>query len=214
MKGLLKNNFIAAYANARVFFGFMLLFGVFVVAVVSQSLLIGFVLTGIVGFSVNAAAVVKNEFASKWGKYKLTLPVKRADIVKSQFLNEVAWMLTGTFFAGIGVGLSWLLHGCPFDQPIDLLSMFALGISMSLFMGAVFFPMFYLGGEERSEVFLVISILCAFGIDFAIISAINNLLDPGITNILLGAAALVTCSLLAFGVSVLVTVGIFSRKDY
>ena len=41
-----------------------------------------------------------------------------------------------------------------------------LGISMSLFTGAVFFPLFYLGGEERSESFLVISLLCAFAINF------------------------------------------------
>lgn len=214
MKGLLKNNFFAAYANAKVFCVFMVLFGVFVAAVISQSLVIGYVLTGIIGFSVNAAAVAKNEFVSKWGKYKLTLPVRRADIVKSLFLNEIVWLLIGILFAGIETGLSWLLHGCPFDQSIDILTMFALGISMSLFMGAVFFPLFYLGGEEKSEAFLVISILCAFGIDLVIIGIINDVLEPGIVNILIGVAALVGCSLLAFGGSCLLTVGIFKKKEY
>ncbi len=38
MKGLLKNNLYAALSNAKVFSGFMLLFGIFAVAVVSQSL--------------------------------------------------------------------------------------------------------------------------------------------------------------------------------
>ena len=214
MKGLLKNNFYAAYANARVFCVFMVLLGAFAAAVISQSLVIGYVLTVIIGFSFNAAAVAKNEFISKWGKYKLTMPVRRADIVKSLFLNEVLWLLVGILFAGIETGLSWLLHGCPFDQPIDILSMFALGISMSLFMGAVFFPMFYLGGEERSEVFLVISILCAFGIDLVIINIVNDVLEPGIVNILIGAAVLVGSSLLAFGISCLLSVVIFKRKEY
>lgn len=214
MRGLLKNNFFAAYTSAKMFSVFMLLFGVFVVAVISQSLLIGYALTGMVGFSVNAAAVVKNEFASKWGKYKLTLPVKRADIVKSLFVNQVIWLVIGMAFAGVGTGLSCLLHGCLFDQPIDILTMFALGISMSLFMGAVFFPMFYLGGEERSEVCLIISLLCAFAADFAIISIMNEVLEPGIGNILLGAAVMVVCSLMAFVISCLLAMAIFKRKEY
>lgn len=214
MKGLLKNNFFAAYANAKVFSVFMLLFGIFVVAVISQSLLIGYVLIGMVGFSVNAAAVAKNEFASKWGKYKLTLPVRRADIVKSLFVNQMIWLVIGMGPAGLGTGLSWLLHGCPFDQPIDIFSMFALGISMSLFMGAVFFPLFYLGGDERGEVFLIISLLCAFAADFVIISIMNEVLEPGIVNILLGGVVMVVCSLAAFALSCLLTVGIFRRKEY
>ncbi|MCM1126972.1 MAG: ABC-2 transporter permease [Lachnospiraceae bacterium] len=214
MKGLLKNNLLAVYTNAKVFFVFMLLLGAFAVAVISQSLLIGYVMIGMLGFSYNAAAVVKNEFATKWGKYKLTLPVKRADIVKSLFLNHIVWILAGTFFSIIVVGLSLAVHGSSFDQPIDILSLFALGMSMSLFMGAVFFPLFYLGGEERSEVFQIISILVAFCLDFAIISAVNNLLAPGITAIVLGAVILLASSGLAFGLSYLLTAQIFRQKEY
>ncbi len=214
MSGLLKNNLYAAAANAKAFLGFMVLFGIFTAAVISQSLQIGYVLIGIIGFSASAAAVAKNEFTSKWGKYKLSLPVKRADIIKSLFLNQVIWLLAGSLLAGIELGLSWLLHGSLFDQPIDILSMFALGISMSFFMGAIFFPLLYAGGQERGEVFLMIALLCAFGIDFAIISMTNELLEPGIPCIVLGAAVLVGCSLLAFGLSYPLTIKIFSRKEY
>lgn len=214
MKGLLRNNIFAVYANAKVFCVFMVLLGACAVAVVSQSLLIGYAMISMVGFSVNAIAVSKNEFASKWGKYKLTLPVKRADIIKSLFLNQLLWLLIGTLFAGAGTGLSWLLHGCPFDQAVDILSMFALGISISLFTGAVFFPLFYRGGPERSEVFLVISLLCAFGIDSVIISIFNDLSEPGLSAILLGAASLLAASVLAFFLSCSLTVAIFRKKEY
>ena len=214
MKGLLKNNLYATLSNTKAFSGFMILFGIFVVAVVSQSLQIGYVMTGIIGFSVNAIAITKNEFISKWGKYKLTLPVKRIDIVKSLFLNQIIWLLVGTFFVGIEISLSWLFHGCPFDQAIDVLAMFALGVSMSLFMGAVFFPLFYIGGEEKSEVLLIISLLCAFGIDFVIVSVVNDLLKPGIASIMCGALILIICSLLAFALSYLLTAKIFKKKEY
>jgi len=214
MKGLLRNNLYATLSNAKVFSGFMIFFGIFVVAVISQSLQIGYVIIGIIGFSVNAITVAKNEFTSKWGKYKLTLPVRRTDIVKSLFLNQLIWLLVGTLFVGIEMSLSWLFHGCPFDQVIDVLTMFALGVSMSLFMGAVFFPLFYMGGEEKSEVFLVISLLCAFGIDFVIVSAVNDLLEPGIAAIVFGAVILIVCSLLALALSYRLTVRIFKKKEY
>ena len=214
MKGLLKNNFFSTCANAKVFSVFMLLLGIFVVAVISQPLLFGYMLLGMIGFSVNALASIKNEFSSKWGRYKLTLPVKRADIIKSHFMSQIIWLVVGTLFAGIGMSLSWILHGCPFDRYIDAFTMFALGISISLFMGAIFFPLFYLGGAERSDVFLVITLLCAFGIDWMIVTVINELLEPGTTTILLGAAILLVCGMLAFSISYLITVSIFKRKEY
>lgn len=212
MKGLLKNNVYSVWANIKVFSVFMLILGIFVIAVRSQSFQISYVMVGIVGFSVSAIVGVKNEFVSKWGKYKLTLPVKRTDIVKSLFLNQIIWLLAGTLFTGMITGLSWLLHGCPFDQPVDALTLAALGVSISLFMGAMFFPLFYLGGVERSDVFLVITLLCAFGVDLAIITVINELSDPGIATILFGASALIACSLLAFVLSYLLSVFIFKRK--
>lgn len=169
---------------------------------------------GIIGFSVSAIAAAKNEYVSKWGKYKLTLPVKRTDIVKSLFLNQMIWLLVGTFFVEIEICLSWLFHGCPFDRAIDVLTMFALGISISPFLGAVFFPLFFVGGEEKSEVLLIISVLCASGVDFAIVSVVNALLEPGIASIVCGALFLIICSLLAFALAYLLTAKIFKKKEY
>lgn len=214
MKGLLKNNLYATIPNAKLYSIFMFLVGVFVVAVTSQQLVIGYMMIGIIGFSANAMMVTKNEFVSKWGKYKLTVPVKRVDIVKSYFINMIIWLLVGMLFAGVALGLSWLLHGCPFDQPVDILTLFALGVSMSLFMGAMFFPLFCLSSAERSDVFLIITFLCALGIDLVIVTVTNELLEPGIRTVLLGVGVLLVCSLLAFLISYPITAGIFNRKEY
>lgn len=214
MKGLLKNNIFAVLANAKIFSVFMLITGIIIVAVRSQSFQIGYSLIGIVGFSVNAIAVVKNEFVSKWGKYKLTLPVSRADIIKSYFINHIIWLVAGTLLTEAVTGLSWLLHGCPFDRPIDALSMTVLGVSISLFTGALFFPCFYLGGAERSDVCLVIALLCAFAIDWIIITVTNELLEPGTSAVLLGNGVLFFCSLLAFCISCPLTVCIYQKQEY
>ncbi len=214
MKGLLKNNFFAACSNVKVFTAFMLMLGIFVVAVISPSLLIGYALLSIVGFSVIAIASIKKEFVSKWGKYKLTLPIKRVHIIKSYFISQLIWLFVGIAFAGAGISLSWFLHGCPFDKSIDTLLVFALGISVSLLTGAFFFPLFYSGGEEKSEVSLVISLLCGIGITLGIISILNLYLTPGLASVLIGAVVLIICSLLALALSYPLTVSIYRKKEY
>lgn len=214
MKGLLKNNLYGAFANMQVYAGFMILFGIFGIAVKSQSVQISYMLTGIIGFSMNAQVVAKNEYTTKWSKYKLTLPVRRKDIIKSLFLNQMIWLIVGILFVGIELGLSWLIHGCPFDQNIDVLSLFAVAISMGLFASAIFFPLFYTGGEERGEVFIIISLLCAFGLDYIITNIVNDLLEPGTTTIVSGAVTLIVCSAVAFALSYPLTAAIFMKREY
>ena len=217
MKGLLKNNFYAVRSSAKTFSIFMLLLGAFVTVVVSQQLLLFYMLLGIIGFSINAIASMGKDYVSKWGKLAYaTAPVKRADIVKSYFINQLIWLIVGMIFAGIGLGLSWLLHGCPFDRSIDAFMVFFTGISISLFAGAIFFPLFYLGGEERNGAFLVISVLCAIGIVMGITTFINITFGPKMTTvqILLGAMMMLVCSLTVFALSYPVTTAIFKRKEY
>lgn len=212
MKGLLKNNFFAAWANAKVFSIFMLVWGIFVIIVPHDTLQMWYVLIGIVGFSVNAVSGIGNEFTSKWGKYKLTLPVKRVDIVRSLFLSQIIWLLVGVLFAGIGITLSFLLHGYSYDQLVGMLGIFALGICTSLFMGAMFIPLLYLGGEEKSIVFLVISLVCSVG--FA--SVLYNITVFGIADAapLFGIAMDIFCSVLFFALSYPLTVRIYKKKEY
>lgn len=72
MKGLLKNNFYATLSNAKVFAAIMLLLGVFVVAMDNKipSLIIGYMLLAMIGFSLNSIASLRKESATKWSKYK------------------------------------------------------------------------------------------------------------------------------------------------
>lgn len=192
----------------------MLLLGVMAVIIFNQPLLTCYMLLAMIGFSLNAIASIRKEYVSKWGKYKLTVPCKKADIVRSYYMSHLFWLVIGILFAGTTMGVSWIFHGCPFDRNIDTLTMFALGISISLFMGAIFLPLFYFGGEERSEVFLIISLLCAIGIAAGIVVAINFFFAPGIPAIVSGAILLLVSSIVVFTLSYPLTVSIFKKKDY
>ena len=94
--------------------------------------------------------------------------------------------------------------------------LFSAGSSISLFAGAIFFPLFYIGGEERNGAFLAISLLCAVGIVMGITTLINGMFGPGMTTVqtVLAAMLLLACSLMAFVLSYPVTTAIFERKEY
>lgn len=217
MKGLFRNNLYATLSNTKVFSGIMLLLGVFVVTMDNKnpSLIISYVLLGMIGFPLNAIASLRKESAAKWSQYKLTTPVKRSDIVKSCFISLLLWLLVGMAFAGAAVALFVTLHGFPFDRNTDIFLLYVVGISVSLFMGAIFFPLFYLGGEERNEVFLVISLLCSIAIIMGLSTFINTLF-PNMTTlqVVLSGIVILVCALLAFALSYPITVGIFKKKEY
>jgi len=218
MNGLLKSNFYAARSNARLFTGIILLLGTFVAVIDNDitTLLIGYMLLCMVGFSVTGIAGIHKDNSSKWGKHKLMAPVRRKDIVKSYFISLVGWLLIGVIFAAIVVGLSILLHGFPFDREIDLLLLFFVGISGSLYMSAIFFPLFYLGGDERNEAILIISLLCAVGIIMRIVSFLNWFFGPdmSLVQIMLGAGIILISGVLVFCLSYPLSAAIFKRKDY
>ena len=203
MKGLFRNNFFAVWINAKVFLIFMLLFAIVVTIIPEQTLQMYFIMIGIVGFSVIAATAIGNEFSLKWGKYKLTLPVKRSDIVRSLFLNQIFWIIVGTLFTGIAVCLSYMIHGFSFDQFSGIFSLFILAVSISFFMGAIFIPMIYLTGDDKIIVFLIISLFCAVGIAAMLFNI------P-----LFGNVIIITCALMLFAVSYPLTISIFKRKEF
>lgn len=217
MRGLFRDNLYASVSNAKVFSAIMLLLGVFVTAMDNKvpSLIIGYMLLGMMGFPVNAAASLRKEGAGKWGRYRLTAPVKRADIVMSRFLSLILWLSIGIIFAGAAVTLSVILHGFPFDRGTDVFMLFVTGVGISLFMAAVFFPLFYLGGEERSDAFLVASLLCGIGAVMGLTTFINSLF-PDMTNtqVMLGGGVILACAALALALSYPLAVAIYLKKEY
>lgn len=218
MKGLLRNNYYAALSNTKVFAIIMVLLGIFVVAMDNRipSLVIGYMLSVMIGFSFVSITGLRKESAAKWSKYKLTTPVKRADIVSSLFLSQLLWLGVGAAFAGICAALSIAMHGYPFDRNTDIFMLFVVGIGISLFMGAIFFPLFFWGGEERNEIFLVISLFCAIGIIMGLTSLINSCFPAGMTTsqLILSGIIILACGILVFALSCPLTIFLFRKKEY
>lgn len=218
MRGLFRNNFYATLLSAKAFAGIAVVLGVFVVAMDNAipSLIIGYMLLVMIGFSLISIASIRKEGATKWGKYKLTTPVKTGDIVISFYASQLLWLAVGVVFAGIGIALSVALHGNPFDRNTDVFMLFVVGIGISLFMGAIFFPLYFLGGEERGEVTLMVSLLGGIGVLMGLTTLINIMYPEHMTTrqIVLSGIFLMVCGAAAFAVSYPVSVGVFQRKEY
>lgn len=217
MKGLLKSNYFATIVNAKVITVIMASLCTLSIVIKSQILLISFVLLSMIGFAVISLASIRKETNSKWGKYKLTLPIKRAAIVQSYYLSLVFWLLWGIFIAGIGIALSILLRGFLFDKNTDIINLYVAGIGISLFMGAIFFPLFHWqGGEERSEAFLAISLILGIGMMIGVSTVINSLFTKPMTTLqTINADILILLwAILVFVFSCLLTIHIYRKRDY
>lgn len=180
MTGLIRNNLYTALASTKWLAALVLVFGVITIVLDNdrQTPLIVFSVLCPIVLSTNAIASLRKESTSKWHKYKLTAPVTRRKIIKSYFLSQLFWILAGVLPAGACIGLSVLFHGFPFYQNTDVLMVFVVGISASLLIGAIFYPLFYLGGEERNEAVLAISLIGATGLLIGMVSILNLLFGP------------------------------------
>ena len=218
MKGLLKNNLYATLTNAKIFSAVMALFGIIVVTMSHKvpELIINYILAVMIGFSFNSLENMYKENSSKWLKYKLTAPVRRADIVKSFFISQLLWLIVGSALSGTIIILSVLLHGYPFDRNTDIFMLFVVGIGISLFMTAFFIPLFFLSNEERAGICLVLSVFFSIGIILGLIVLLNALFPSPMNTlqIILAGASILVCAVLAFILSYLLTVRIFNRKEY
>ena len=218
MKGLLRDNFYAAYVNEKVWFIIMFLVGILVAAVIPDDSIFvrNYMLICLIGYSYVALDSLRKDSTCKWEKYKLTVPVTRADIVRSCYAGQLIWLAVGVLSASVPVILCIVMHGYPFDLNTDIWLIYMIGISISLFMGALFFPLFYLFGAERKEVFLLVSILSAIAAVAGLVVLLNRLFGPGMTTaqIILSALVVLICAVLSYAVSYRVTVGVFGRKEY
>ena len=82
-------------------------------------------------------------------------------------------------------------------------------------MGAIFFPLFYLGGEERSEVILIVSLLGGGGLVMGLSSLFNKVFPHmSVPQLVLSEAVIFACALMAFILSCPLTVAVFKRREF
>jgi len=213
MKGLFLDNFYKTINNMKLFA--ILVFAVAIALLVTgnDTIMELFVYISITALSVNAVSSMRKDADAKWNKYELTLPVTRKDIIKCKYISYLFWVLIGTGIAAVFTGLAVLIHGNVFFVfgSRDVISLFALGIGIAMMVGALFYPMSYLFGIDKSETLLVVSVIGGVGLAVFLIWVINR---GEVLNYYPRLGIFVLTYILIFAASYLFTRSIYIKKEF
>ena len=115
MNGLMRSIFYETLDSIKISVLLLLIIGAVLLATGNESLLLAFSVVVPPVWSALMFSSLRKEDMSRWGKYKLTFPVKRQEIVQSQYIAHVAGSLFGVLVSTVFMGgtHSW--------QPVFLL---------------------------------------------------------------------------------------------
>lgn len=219
MKGLLKNNLYGVIENIKIVFAFITLLGMALLFTGEASLLNIFSLIVAPVVAVLTISCLRKESSSKWSKYKLTLPVKRKEIVKSQYISHFLISLAGMLTVALFILLTVLIHGNQYFYYgfRDAVTLILLGGILSILIGAIAYPLYYLWGAERTEIILVLSVVLSIAVIMGLSIFVNFFTGSGDvsdTVYYISLSAIMAITVLIFLLSYFLTCQIFKYKEY
>lgn len=212
MKGLLLNEFYSAVGNIKLFLFIALAAAISLIVTGSPTAQELFVYITITALSVNAVVSFRKDAVSKWDKYEITMPVQRKDIVRSKYLSYLFWLLFGTLLALTVTILAAIIHKTAACLPGTgaLPSMFNLGIGISLLTGALFYPLSYRFGIDKSETILIISIISAILLSIVTLNILNRYIPSFSTRM----SVFILLYSASFAISYKTTLLLYQKKEF
>lgn len=152
MKGLLKNNFIGVIENLKLLFPLAIIFGIIVSITGNASLLSIYSLSITPILLLLVVLCMRKETLSKWDKYKISLPVRRNDIVKSYYTIHLCWCIGGMAIVTFFMFLTVIIHGNQYFYYgfRDAVTLILGGGILAIFIGSFFYPLYYFFGVEKN----------------------------------------------------------------
>lgn len=218
MKGLLKNNFMGVMENIKILFPLSIILGIIVSVTGDASLLSIYSLSVTPILSILAVLCLRKETLSKWYKYKISLPVKRNKIVQSYYISHLCWCIGGMTIVTVFMLLTVIIHGNQYFYYgfRDAITLILGGGILALFVGSIFYPLYYFLGVEKIEITAIISLVISVAIIVGISLLINILLHGDVSDttyyISLIVILIITC--LTFACSYLLSAFIYKKKEF
>lgn len=218
MKGLLKNNFMGVIENVKLLFPLAIIFGIIVSVTGNASLLNIYSLSITPILSILVVLCMRKETLSKWYKYKISLPVKRNDIVQSYYISHLCWCIGGMVIVTFFMLLTVFIHGNQYFYYgfRDAITLILGGGILAIFIGSFFYPLYYFLGVEKIEITAIISLIVSVTLIIGISLLINIFIGGNVSDttyyISLIVIAIITC--LTFTFSYLLSAFIFRVKEF
>ncbi len=219
MIGLLKNNFYAVIENIKLIFMLVLLLGVITFITGNANLINIFSLFSTPTISILTFLCLRKECSSKWNKYKLCMPVKKSDIVKSQYFSHILWSCIGVITVSIFLAITIAIHGNKYFYYgfRDAITLILGGGIISLLIGSISYPLYYVLDYEKTEAIAIISTVISLVFIIGISILINIFFGCGNVSDIQYYTSLFVILILTFIIlltSYKIAVSIYSKKEY
>lgn len=171
MKGLFLNNYYSSQEGLKI----SVLLSVLIVILslfVNDSIATATIGIIIFIFPTNNITSLQTDEASKWNKFEITTPVSRYQIILTKYISYLGTVLFGVI-CSLGVVLTFFVRG----RQLNLSSLFysyLFGISLSLLLGAILYPLLLRFGALKAELFTVISAILSVALIFIIWATVNK----------------------------------------
>lgn len=219
MKGLLKNNFYGIVENVKIALVFIFVFGMLLVITGNAAMLSIFSLISTPVIAVLIISCLRKESASKWEKYKLTLPVQRKDIVKSQYMNHILLSIMGTILVAVFLFVTVMIHGNQYFYYgfRDAITLVLGGTILSVLIGVIAYPLYYLWGVEKTEAIAVLSVIGAVAVVFCLSMFVNIITgNNGVSDFIyyISLVWILIITIILFGTSYILSNLVFKKREY
>ena len=218
MNGLLKHSFYGIKDGVKIVLIFLFILGVILLITGNAIVLNLFSWLSAPIFALLAYSSLRKGSASKWQKYQLTLPVKRSELIKAQYISHLYCSLCGMLLVVFFMALAVLLHGNQYFYYglRDAITLVFGGGMIAMLIGVIAYPLYYLWGAERNEIILVLSVVGAIGIVLALSLVINWVIGDDVSNLkyYISLFFMLSITALAFGLSYFLSCQIFRHKEY
>ena len=219
MTGLFKNNFYAVSELMKIVIFLSAAAGILLLVSGSPELLTWFTILPAPAAAVVSVFGLQRESRSQWSKYKLTLPVRRVDILKSQYLTHTLWAILAMTAVSAVIGGTVLIHGNLYFYYgfRDAVTLVSAGGVIALLIGALSYPLHYLMSEDKAIIVPFLSTLGSVAIVFglsALVSALNNGKVLSDQQYYKSLGLIIAITIILYFLSFCLSISIFQKKEY
>ena len=211
MIGLLRYFYYDSGGNIKIAVVFVLIMGI--AALITGNFFVKniFSLVSIAGIPYLLIMKMGGKNYPKWERFQLTMPIKRSHLIGSQYLCILLGALAGLPLVILIGTINFSIREIDYAFTIELANILAT-FGMPLTMAGVLYPLSSTKfGENKGEIFFLVGIAAAVGIDLLARTFIGNILEwPYELASLVSFAAAVTI----FVVSYFITSKQYANMDF
>jgi len=212
LKGLLMYSFYSSKGNLSIVLLIILAFGAGALISGNNFVFDMFLFATIGGFPYIIIISMGGKDASLWEKFRVSMPVKRKNLVALFYLSVILATIAGLLIGAVILGIIFVVHEDIMHNVIKAaFGQLAYPIGVVLLMTGLVFPIGSTKfGQTRGEAFFTVCLLIAAGA-MVFISALGNILylPPVVTPLLTVGVGVV-----ALAISYHITNGIYAKMDF